>query len=355
MSEKISPEHLTRIAYIYGRQSSLDQVRQHREGLERQYALAERARHLGFQQVVVIDDDLGVTGAGTQQRPGFGRLLTAVCQKAAGAVVALEASRLARNNRDWHHLIDLGAMTETLLIDDEGIYDPRLINDRLLLGLKGTMSEFELSLLRQRAREAVEQTVKRGCVLWQVPVGFVRTEEYQVEKVPDRQVQQALQLVFQKFRELGSAHQTMLWFRDEQIRLPEVVPGSNGQAMLWRLPNVSRIHQLLRNPAYAGAFAYGRTGTKRTLTNGRQGQATRRRNSLEDGSVLLLDHHEGYITGEAYRSKQLILEANLARREAKHTGAAKSGPALLSGLLRCGRCGRMLFVAYGGTHGRVPR
>ncbi len=184
MSEKISPEHLTRIAYVYVRQSSLHQVRHHREGLERQYALAERAQSLGFRQVVVIDDDLGVTGAGTHERPGFGRLLTAICQKAAGAVVALEASRFARNNRDWHHLIDLCAMTDTLLIDDDGVYDPRLINDRLLLGLKGTMSEFELSLLHQRAREAFEQKVKRGCVLWQVPVGFVRTEEYQVEKSP---------------------------------------------------------------------------------------------------------------------------------------------------------------------------
>src|SRR5262249_13562756 len=160
---------------------------------------------------------------------GFGRLLTAVCQKGAGAVVALEASRLARNNRDWYQLIDLCAMTETLLIDDDGIYDPRLINDRLVLGVKGTMSEFELSLLRQRAREAFEQKVKRGCVLGQVPVGFVRTDTDRIEKVPDRQVQQAVQLVFQKFRELGSARQTMLWLRDAQIRVPVIVPSTGGR------------------------------------------------------------------------------------------------------------------------------
>jgi DNA invertase Pin-like site-specific DNA recombinase len=145
MNEKIKPEHLTRAAYVYVRQSSGHQVRHHRESLLRQYALTERATQLGFAKVVVIDDDLGVTGAGTHERHGFGRLLTAVCQKAAGAVVALEASRLARNNRDWYHLIDLCAMTETLLIEDDGIYDPRLINDRLVLGVKGTMSEFELS------------------------------------------------------------------------------------------------------------------------------------------------------------------------------------------------------------------
>jgi DNA invertase Pin-like site-specific DNA recombinase len=310
--------------------------------LLRQYALAERAKQLGVEQVVVIDDDLGGTGAGTQARRGFGRLLTAVCQKAAGAVVALEAARLARNNRDWHHLLDLCAMTETLLIDDDGSYDPRLINDRLVLGVKGTMSEFELSLLRQRAREAFEQKVKRGCVLWQVPVGFVRTDTDQMEKVPARQVQQAVQLVFQKFRELGSARQTMLWLRDAQSRGPAIVPSTRGEEIVWQLPGGSRIHQVLRNPLYAGALAYGRPTFHRTLIDGRLQQTTRGRKALEDCSVLLRDHHDGDISWDEYRRNQQILEANLAKWEANNTGAAKSGPALLSGLLRCGRCGRML-------------
>src|SRR5438093_1515847 len=295
MTEKIRADHLNRAAYVYVRQSSLHQVRHHREGLERQYALAERARHFGFTEVVVIDEDLGVTGAGTQERPGFGRLLTAVCQKAAGAVVALEASRLARNNRDWYHLIDLCAMTETLLIDDDGVYDPRLINDRLLLGLKGTMSEFELSLLHQRAREAFEQKVRRGCVMWEVPVGFVRTADDRVEKSPDRQIQSAIHSVFQKFRELGSARQTLLYFRDEQIRLPEVVRGSARPETVWRLPTQSRIYQILRNPQYAGAFAYGRTGIMTTVTDGRT-RTTRRKKSPEAWTVFLPDHHDGYIT-----------------------------------------------------------
>ena len=168
MSEKIRTDHLERTAYVYVRQSSLQQVRHHREGQQRQYGLADRARQVGFTRVVVIDDDLGVSDTGRQTRPGFGRLLTAVCEGTVGAVFALEASRLARNNRDWHHLIDLCGMTDTVLVDDDGIYDPRLINDRLLLGLKGTMSEFELSLFRQRAREAFEQKVRRGCVMWEV-------------------------------------------------------------------------------------------------------------------------------------------------------------------------------------------
>src|SRR6202521_1761224 len=207
MSEKISGHHLERGAYVYVRQSTPYQVRHHVEGKERQYALADRAKQLGFCKVVVIDEDLGRSGAGTQERPGFGRLLASVCQGSAGAVFALEASRLARNNRDWHHLVDLCALTETLLIDSDGVYDPRQLNDRLVLGLKGTMSEFELGLLRQRAREAFEQKVKRGFALWEVSVGFVRSEDDRIEKTPDRQVQQAISSVFQKFQQLGSARQ----------------------------------------------------------------------------------------------------------------------------------------------------
>src|SRR5215471_9512957 len=176
MNDKIKPEHLQRAAYVYVRQSTSYQVRHHREGQQRQYDLAQRARQLGFTQVVVIDEDLGRSGSGLQERPGFGRLLAAVCQGLAGAVLALEASRLARNNRDWHHLVDLCALTGTLLIDDEGTYDPKVLNDRLLLGLKGTMSEFELGLMRQRARQAYLQKVKRGEAMWEVPVGFVRSK-----------------------------------------------------------------------------------------------------------------------------------------------------------------------------------
>src|SRR5262250_1720886 len=226
MSEKIRDEHLSRAAYVYIRQSSSYQVRFHLEGQKRQYGLAERARQLGFYKVVVIDEDLGRSGSGIQERPGFGRLLASVCQGLAGAVFALEASRLARNNRDWHHLVDLCALTETLLIDSDGIYDPRQLNDRLVLGLKGTMSEYELGLMRQRAREAFEQKVKRGFALWELPVGFVRTEDARIEKTPDRQVQQAIASVFQKFQQLGSARQATIWFREERISVPHVKPGT---------------------------------------------------------------------------------------------------------------------------------
>jgi DNA invertase Pin-like site-specific DNA recombinase len=214
MSEKILPSHIEREACVYIRQSTMQQVRTRLEGQRRQYDLRERAQALGFQRVVVIDEDLGRSGTGSVERPGFGRLLAAVCSGKVGAVLAFEASRLARNNRDWHHLIDLCAMAGTLVIDHEGIYDPSLLNDRLLLGLKGTMSEFEISLLRQRAM-ARRQKLGRGLVLTQVSVGYVRTQDEGMEKTPDRQIQEAIAGIFRKFRELGSVRQVLLWYRDE--------------------------------------------------------------------------------------------------------------------------------------------
>src|SRR4029077_12071755 len=210
MNDKINAKHLERAAYVYIRQSSLQQVRQNLESGRRQYALQDRARELGFAEVVVIDDDLGISGAGHHERPGFGRLLAAVCDGRVGAVLALEASRLARNNRDWHHLIDLCLLTDTLVIDGDGVYDPRQLNDRLVLGLKGTMSEFELGLLRQRAQEALRQKIQRGEVLTEVPVGYVRTEANGIEMTPDRQVQEAIRGVFLQFRRLGSVRQMLL-------------------------------------------------------------------------------------------------------------------------------------------------
>jgi DNA invertase Pin-like site-specific DNA recombinase len=355
MSEKLKAHHLERGAYIYVRQSTPYQVRNNLESKERQYALEGRAQQLGFNKVVVIDEDLGRSGSGIQERPGFGRLLASVCQGLAGAVFALEASRLARNNRDWHHLVDLCALTETLLIDSDGIYDPRQLNDRLVLGLKGTMSEFELGLLRQRAREAFEQKVRRGFALWEVPVGFIRTEEGQIEKTPDRQVQQAVVSVFRKFQQLGSARQATIWFREERILVPKTKPGTAGQEVIWGLPSSGRIRQMLKNPCYAGAFAYGKTAARTRIEDGRARQSSRFRKPQKEWKVLLLGHHPGYISWEEYLENQQRLETNVAMYEGESSGAVKLGAALLSGLLRCGRCGRKLQVVYSGTSGRVPR
>jgi DNA invertase Pin-like site-specific DNA recombinase len=356
MSEKIRSEHLKRAAYVYIRQSTAHQVRFHLEGQKRQYGLRERARQLGFTEVVVIDEDLGRSGSGLQERPGFGRLLAAVCQGAAGAVVALEASRLARNNRDWHHLVDLCGLTGTLLIDDDGIYDPQQLNDRLLLGLKGTMSEFELGLFRQRARAAFMQKAKRGCVLWAVPVGFVRTEDGRIEKSPDRQVQQTLETVFSKFQQLSSARQTTNWFREEGMLLPQVKPGSEGKQVDWVLATHSRVNQILRNPCYAGAFVYGRTGAKTSIVEGRaQRSPTRVQKAMERWEVLLQEHHPGYISWEEYLKNRQVMAKNVAQWKGQSGGAAKKGSALLSGLMRCGCCGRMMQVFYSGNDGRLGR
>ena len=356
MSDKIRPEHRRRAAYVYVRQSSAHQVRHHRESRQRQYALADRARTLGFATTVVIDEDQGKSGTGMQERSGFGRLLTAVCEGQVGAVFALEASRLARNNRDWYHLIDLCALTDTLILDGDGVYDPRGLNDRLLLGLKGSMAEFELGLLRQRARDAFEQKIQRGHALWELPVGFVRTEDDLVEKIADRQVQEAVASVFRKFRELGSARQTTLWYHDQHIPLPHVRPGSGGTDLIWQLPTGHRLYQIVKNPIYAGALAYGKTAAKTVVEDQRARTAsTRRRKPPEEWNILIRDNHAGYITWDEYLGNQRILEANVARQGGTTPGAAKRGPALLAGLLRCGRCGRKLFVAYSGRGGRVPR
>lgn len=355
MNEKVKAHHLERGAYVYVRQSTPYQVRNNLESKERQYALEGRAQQLGFSKVVVIDEDLGRSGSGLQERPGFGRLLASVCQGLAGAVFALEASRLARNNRDWHHLVDLCALTETLLIDSDGVYDPRQLNDRLVLGLKGTMSEFELGLLRQRAREAFEQKVRRGFALWEVPVGFIRTEDGRIEKTPDRQVQQAIVSVFRKFQQLGSARQATIWFREEQILVPKTKPGTAGQEVIWGVPSSGRIRQMLKNPCYAGTFAYGKTAARTRIEDGRARQSSRYRKPQNEWKVLLIGHHPGYISWEEYLENQQRLEANVAMYEGEGSGAAKLGAALLSGLLRCGRCGRKLQVVYSGTSGRVPR
>ena len=359
MSEKIRPIHTERGACVYVRQSSMQQVRTRLEGQRRQYDLSERAQLLGFQRVTVIDEDQGRTGTGAVERPGFGRLLTAVCSGTVGAVLALEASRLARNNRDWHHLIDLCAMAGTLVIDHDGVYDPSLLNDRLLLGLKGTMSEFEISLLRQRAMEAHRQKVQRGMVLTQVPVGYVRTEDEGMEKTPDRQVQEAVAGVFRKFRELGSARQVLLWYRDEKLLLPALSRESGNRKVIWIEPIYSRIFGMLKNPTYAGVFVWGRNHTRTAIVEGRARKTRGHARPQDQWEVVIPEHHEGYITWDEYMRNQQQIRSNAGwnARMGQLQGAARSGPALLAGLLRCARCGRALQVTYSNSkqHGPLPR
>jgi len=348
-SEKIRPEHLARAALVYVRQSTVNQVRHHQESRRRQYDLAAEARALGWQAVVVIDEDLGKSAATTAGRTGFQRLVADVSLGRAGAVFSLEVSRLARNNRDWHQLLELCGLTDTVIVDADGIYDPRLLNDRLLLGLKGTISEAELGWLRQRAYEGLLAKARRGDLLLSLPVGYVHTPGGHVEKHPDQRVQAAISLVFQTFATLRSARQVLLWFRQEHLSLPALTAEAPwGARVTWQLPRYNTILSLLRNPVYAGAYAFGRTSTRTRIIDGAAQKTRGHRRPRADWLVLLPGHHDGYIAWDTYEQIQQLLADNAQMSGHMAKGAVRSGPSVIAGLLRCGRCGRRLQVTYSG-------
>jgi excisionase family DNA binding protein len=342
---KITPDHLSRSAYIYVRQSTADQLVNNPESRRRQYALATRARALGWENVVIIDDDLG-RSAGGVERPGFERLLAAVCTGEASAVFAIEASRLARNGRDWHTLLEFCALVNSLIIDEDGVYDPKQINDRLLLGMKGTFSELELSILRQRSQEALRLKAARGDLHTKVAIGYRRSEDDRLELDPDRRVREALQLAFRKFAELGSVRQVAIWLTDEGIKMPVAADNPQGRIVEWRLPRYNTIHRLLTNPIYAGAYVFGRTGSQIRVEAGRKRIRRNVRRTQEAWEVLIRDHHEGYISWEEYERNQRTISGNANMKGEMVKGSVRNGGGLLIGLLRCGHCGRKLKVQY---------
>ena len=350
---KITAEHLARTAFVYIRQSTADQLVHNQESQRRQYGLADRARKLGWSSVEVIDDDLGRSGGGIV-RPGFERLLAAICEGRVGAVLAIEVSRLARNGRDWHTLIEFCGLVGTIIVDEDGIYDPRHPNDRLLLGMKGTMSELELSLFRQRSHEALKQKAHRGALFLCVAVGYVKSGRDRIEKDPDQRVQEALQLVFSKFAEFQSARQVHIWLRGEGIALPiSSHDAVSGRSVVWKLPIYNTVLNILTNPVYAGAYAFGRTTSKVIIEDGRKRVRRGLRRPLTEWDVLLKDQHEGYITWEEFERNQRVIADNATGKgSAIARGAARRGELLLTGLLRCGHCGRKMYVAYGGKAGR---
>jgi DNA invertase Pin-like site-specific DNA recombinase len=355
MSGKISDEQLARRAIVYVRQSTATQVISNLESQRRQYELAARARELGFRDVQVIDDDLGRSGSGLRERPGFQRLVAEVCAGQVGGVLCLEASRLARNGRDWHHLIDFCGLVGSVIIDPDGVYDPRVPNDRLLLGLKGTMSEFELSLFRQRSFEAIRAKARRGELQFCLPIGLCWSETGRIELDADRRVQEAIRLVFRKLNELGSVRQVLLWMRGSRVMLPARTYGSAKREALWKLPVYNNVHSIVTNPFYAGAYAFGRTQNRTHVVGDRMRKTRGHAKPLGEWTVLIRDHHPGYITWKEFERNQGVLSENAHMKQRMAPKAGRGGRGLMAGLVRCRRCGRMLHVSYSGLGSRVVR
>ena len=347
---KITPSHLRRIAYVYLRQSSPGQVEHNRESARAQYALASKVSELGWpaQQIAVIDEDLGLSGSGAVERAGFAKLTTEVALGHAGIVLGIEVSRLARNNADWHRLIELCGLTDTLIGDADGIYHPAMFNDRLLLGLKGAMSEAELHILRARLNGGIRNKAARGELRRGLPVGLVWGEaDGEVRFHPDEAVCAAIRTVFNCFAELGSARRVWLWLRSEGLKFP--LQRHYGAAIRWIDPSYTAIHHVLTNPVYAGAYAYGKT--RRELTLDAAGQRKRRTRKLapEEWQVLIREHHQGFIGWDTYENNRVRIAANTKPQPHRAgSGAVREGGALLQGIAMCGHCGRKLRTHYTG-------
>jgi DNA invertase Pin-like site-specific DNA recombinase len=354
-SPKIKPEHLVRKAIVYLRQSSEKQVRQNLESQRLQYELAERIRGLGWQEIEVINSDLGSSAAmGSAAREGFERVLSSVALGEVGIVVSREVSRLSRTDKDWCRLFEVCQIFGTLIGDDQQVYDLSYLDDQLVLGIKGTLSVVELKVLRQRLQAGQESKARRGELFKRLPVGYVKDGTGKIVMHPDRRVREAIELVFTKFRELWSVRQTFQWFRDHDVELP--ANPIRGTRLVWKIPSQSLVGDILRNPFYAGAYVWGRRPMETLLVDGRlkKRQASNRR--PEECRVFIPDHHVGYIDWAIYQENQRMTRRNSVHWEAdESTSAIRAGQGLLVGLLRCGHCGRKLHVRYWGGTGTNAR
>jgi DNA invertase Pin-like site-specific DNA recombinase len=351
--QKVSAGHLTRNAYLYIRQSTPRQVVDHSESTKRQYALRQRAVALGWHadRIVIIDNDQGQSGASAVDREGFQTLVAEVGLGHAGLVIGLEVSRLARNSSDWHRLLEICALTDTLILDEDGLYDPAHFNDRLLLGLKGTMSEAELHVMQARMRGGLLSKARRGDLQVPLPVGLLYDTDGHVTLDPDHQVQESIRFLFQSFRRLGSAAAVVKTFRDVSLLFPHRPRGGPQDGELtWVKLGISRTLFVLHNPRYAGAFVYGRTRKRKTL----EGQLARL--PQEEWHTLLIGAHDAYISWDQYQDNQRRLHENAhALGPERRKSPPREGPALLQGLVICGVCGDRMKVVYHVRSGRrVP-
>ena len=354
-SSKITASHLGRDAYVYVRQSTPTQVQIHTESLQRQYELRERALGLGWpaHQIVVIDADLGRSGSRTEGRLGFSDLVAEVGLGKVGIVLGIEVSRLARNNADWYQLLDLCALTDTLIADADGVYHPADFNDRLVLGLKGTMAEAELHLIRSRLTAGLKHKAGKGELRQGLPVGLDYTDDDQVIITPDEAVVEVIATVFRRFDELGSARQVLLSLREDGLLLPRRRNGS--KRITWSIATYPAVHDVLTNPAYAGAFVFGRTRTEKRLDTTGKVIVRVRQLPRDQWEVLIPDHHPGFITWDTYEANLARLRVNWRPPRGHGGGPAREGRALLQDLLQCGRCGRTMQTGYSGPKGNSPR
>jgi DNA invertase Pin-like site-specific DNA recombinase len=358
---KITTAHLSRLAYIYVRQSSPKQVAQNKESQAYQYRLQQRALALGWSptQLRVIDTDLGQSGRDASARNGFQELVADVSLGHVGIVFGYEVSRLARNNRDWYTLLDLASVFDTLIADSDGVYDPRLYNDRLLLGMKGTLSEAELHLLRLRLDAGRMTQVKRGAYRQHLPAGYVRLDDGTVVKDPDDQVRHAVELVFAQFAQLGSITKVARFLRTHDIVLPRRHhAGPYANQLIWKVASEAALTQFLTNPAYAGVFAYGRRQTDPRLQQAGRPAAGRRRKPLSDWLHVQHDVYPAYISWEQYLANQQQLHQNglrFAEQRERAQGIVRTGPGILQGLVICGHCGHRLHTVYKATPRYVCR
>lgn len=345
--EPLPPAVLSRKAVVYVRQSTPGQVQAHGESTRRQYELVDAARARGFRQVEVIDDDLGRSASGTVARPGFDRLVAWLCAGEVGAVLCLDASRLARNGRDWHHLLELCGLVEARVIDLDGVYDPCRPNDRLLLGMKGTISEFELGVLRTRMLDAARSKARRGELRISVPIGYVWHRELGLGLDPDLRTQEVIRLVFVRFREFGSARQAHLSLYQDGVHFPRPLDGKSMVHFEWTRIRYRNVMALLKNPFYAGVYAYGKSERRTAIVDGRVRRSYGHGKPLEQWEVMLKDHHEGYIEWSEFERNQTTLAGNHYRKPGSGK-SARGGRALLAGIITCARCGRRLPVSYAG-------